>query len=175
MFPLLPTSVSFLPRKGIQVTGGTLSMLQPIAPLRAFKVTVFLHGWKINGVCHEKENAPVSRKAWEQQYKHLLCIFLSSSQSKSLIALFSYWLPLHCISLLMKWINHSGNVKACLVPLLCRSKMKQRHMQSMNTLPSFLPCKPTQLTHTCTPTHCIFSCPCPLSAWYFSDACLNLL
>lgn len=98
------TSVSpfphfILPRKGILVVHcWGFSRLHLRELLKAFKDAMFSHGWKINGVIHEKENASVSRKVWKQQCK------LDSTCSSHpfnfawitlLIALFSYSLPLH--------------------------------------------------------------------------------
>lgn len=67
----------------------TLSVFQPIPPLKAFKAAVFSHGSKINWVFHEKENAPRFLESLEATVK--ACVFLSSL---SLIALFCS-LPLH--------------------------------------------------------------------------------
>lgn len=130
--------------------------------LKAFKVTVFSHGWKINGVFHEKENTPRFQESLEAAAQTctlhaplILPIWLQSL----LIALFSYWQPRHYAALPKRWINHGGNVDACGFSSGCAIVRSKQGICKIRVVSDFLrmPCKSRK--QRCTPTPFICSRP----------------
>lgn len=130
--------------------------------LKAFKVTVFSHGWKINGVFHEKENTPRFQETLEAAAKTytlhaplILPIWLQSL----LIALFSYSRPRDYTALRKRWINHSGNVEACGFSSGCIIVRSKQGTCKIRIVSDFMkmPCKSRKQRCTLTPIIC--SCP----------------